>query len=637
MTVAFGAVRPQSGGCILFRGYTMLVSILRQSSLVLVSLVLALGSRAAGQTLPAEEARSKPGKFVGTVVDALTKQPIADFNVQTSVKPRKGFQFFTTQDGYDRDPAHPGRFEVRLDASVSRFGISVVAPGYLSAETGDLRPEAGDQSFTFELQPAADLTGKVLDASGKPAAGAAIYRVQGRKYLSIKNGKLDSSGSDPQTTQANDAGGFSFPATKGYFKLVIVADTGFAEVTSDEFKVGVPILLEPWAQVSGVARSSSGPLANTVVRGRAVSQDLASHSNAESPVVDVSFEATTDGEGRFTVDRTAPGRYIVGRAVSVREGFYMMESIETRGAINVEAGKLAEISFGGGGRQLKGSIQPPVDDGQKKDASVRIVELIGKVVLPPRPTPPKPAQEMTEEEKKSFVESDEMKAYERLVRDARMSAFFSRTKVNADGSFEFDDVPLGEYTLRGDYVMGTGFSPSAETLGFVSESIRVDAGETPLELKPAPIKMRFTLLRGQPAPAFEVPSLDGKSTIKLSDYKGKIVLLDFWATWCAPCMKGLPHLKSLHERFKDDPRFVMIGMSLDQSKEKLEQVIEREQIGWMQVRLATAEESKVTASYGVEGIPMIVLLDGEGRVVMHGNYGEGLETTVERLLASLPK
>jgi thiol-disulfide isomerase/thioredoxin len=110
---------------------------------------------------------------------------------------------------------------------------------------------------------------------------------------------------------------------------------------------------------------------------------------------------------------------------------------------------------------------------------------------------------------------------------------------------------------------------------------------------------------------FTLYSLDGKE-VKLSDYLGKVVILDFWATWCAPCRKGIPDLISIQNEYKDD--LVVIGISLDQpsTQDELVPFIKSYGINYPVV-LGNIE---VSASYGnIQAIPTSFIIDQEGNII----------------------
>ncbi len=87
---------------------------------------------------------------------------------------------------------------------------------------------------------------------------------------------------------------------------------------------------------------------------------------------------------------------------------------------------------------------------------------------------------------------------------------------------------------------------------------------------------------GEPAPAFAAKTLDGQE-FQLADYRGKFVLLDFWATWCAPCMAEVPNLKAVHDAFGADRRFEIVSVSVDEDQdERLEFVAEAQKLAWRQ-------------------------------------------------------
>jgi thiol-disulfide isomerase/thioredoxin len=113
------------------------------------------------------------------------------------------------------------------------------------------------------------------------------------------------------------------------------------------------------------------------------------------------------------------------------------------------------------------------------------------------------------------------------------------------------------------------------------------------------------------APEFTLYTLDGEE-VKLSDYLGKVVILDFWATWCAPCRKGIPDLISIQNKYKDD--LVVIGISLDQpaTQDQLVPFIKNYGINYPIV-LGNIE---VSAAYGnIQAIPTSFIIDQEGNII----------------------
>ena len=116
---------------------------------------------------------------------------------------------------------------------------------------------------------------------------------------------------------------------------------------------------------------------------------------------------------------------------------------------------------------------------------------------------------------------------------------------------------------------------------------------------------------GDAAPDFKLYTLDGDE-VKLSDYLGKVVILDFWATWCAPCRKGIPDLISIQNEYKDD--LVVIGISFDQpaTQDQLIPFIERQRIDYPIV----LGDLEVSAAYGnIQAIPTSFIIDQEGNII----------------------
>ena len=134
------------------------------------------------------------------------------------------------------------------------------------------------------------------------------------------------------------------------------------------------------------------------------------------------------------------------------------------------------------------------------------------------------------------------------------------------------------------------------------------------------------------APAFELTDLDGV-TFSLADLKGEVVFLDFWATWCPPCVVSAPEVERLSNDFRSKG-LTVVSISLDDSLPPVRQFVER--FG-LSSRVALSNDPQLSARYGVQGIPHFVLIDREGYVagVWEGfrpDFGAIWRREVERLL-----
>jgi len=138
---------------------------------------------------------------------------------------------------------------------------------------------------------------------------------------------------------------------------------------------------------------------------------------------------------------------------------------------------------------------------------------------------------------------------------------------------------------------------------------------------------------GKAAPDSECENLDGKK-MKLSDFKGKVVVLDIWATWCGPCRAMIPHEREMVEKLKDKP-FVLVSVSADAKKETLTEFLEKEKMPWQ--HWWNGQKGGVIDDYKVEFFPNIYVIDAKG-VIRHKQIrGEELEKAVEELIKEAEK
>lgn len=131
-------------------------------------------------------------------------------------------------------------------------------------------------------------------------------------------------------------------------------------------------------------------------------------------------------------------------------------------------------------------------------------------------------------------------------------------------------------------------------------------------------------------------TLDGKS-ISSQTLKGKVVLIDFWATWCGPCVAEMPRLKELYEKHHAKG-FEIVGVSLDDEPESVTEFVKESALPWPQIYSADKKEREfdhpLVKRYGIQAIPTMFLIDAAGNVVSTTLYGERLEEEVAKLIRS---
>jgi peroxiredoxin len=119
---------------------------------------------------------------------------------------------------------------------------------------------------------------------------------------------------------------------------------------------------------------------------------------------------------------------------------------------------------------------------------------------------------------------------------------------------------------------------------------------------------------GDKAADFHLTDLDGK-TVSLSSFRGKVVFLNLWATWCGPCREEMPSMETLYEELKGNKDFVMLGVSEDEKGKSV--VLPYVQKNGYHFDILLDPENKVGDSYGVSGVPETFIIDRQGRIVAH--------------------
>jgi len=135
---------------------------------------------------------------------------------------------------------------------------------------------------------------------------------------------------------------------------------------------------------------------------------------------------------------------------------------------------------------------------------------------------------------------------------------------------------------------------------------------------------------GKQAPDFALPDADGHP-ISLASYRGKYLLVDFWASWCGPCRAENPNVVKVHNEFKGK-NFAILGVSLDKEKGAWQEAIRSDGLDWSQISDLKYWNSKAVATFKFEGIPFNLLIDPQGKVIATGLRGDQLESKLKEVL-----
>jgi RNA polymerase sigma factor (sigma-70 family) len=592
---------------------------------------------------PQSDSQSKspleqPLRIRGEVVDARSGQPIKRFHIiPGEINGRTRFY-------WSRGPAIPGS-EGRFDLPPRKprpsdvpCYVRVEADGYIPANSRPIETREGEVTLTFKLREGKGLAGVVKRRDGSPAANADVCLFNENITLLLHNGRLDPRRGESWSTRTDEHGRFAFQPQDESFNIMVQHDEGYAQRSHEALARSADVTLEPWSRIEGTIRIGNQLGVHQPIRIQLDRTGLGSSS------YDYQFYTYTiqiDNQGRFVVDRLMAGEaqvyriddYGGGREFSVPTGF----------PFEVKAGQTITVRAGGHGRPITGRVITQAPDPTALPPSRFVTRpmrgtLERKQIDIPRP-PEFAAWDV--ERKKSYVQREYLSPEGKAARRERWFADFS---VGPEGRFRLDDVVPGRYRLTVEFtdlppgmVSTKPTAPGQNDLrGVLTREIEIGPipggrSDEPLDLGTLPMKLEVYrhLTIGQPAPALEFQTLDGKPR-RLADFRGKFVLLDFWATWCGPCLEEEPHVKAAFDAFAKDDRFVLISLSLDEAVEAPKGYAAKHDLKGTQGFLG--QGSRASADYGLTSIPQIILIGPDGKVVAMDLSGPGIKSMVAQAL-----
>jgi peroxiredoxin len=591
----------------------------------------------------------------GTVVDADTKSPVPAFTVtegRMGSFPETPEWFNTRQhDGTN------GQLDIFLNKGRALPAIMVQADGYLPQSSGPIA--SPETNLTFALNKGVGPGGTILNPDSTPAARATVYLADMKNGVYVQDNDMKVQSriyQGTRTTRTDADGKFSFKATVDDYAILVLEENGFAQVTVDELRRNSEVKLKPWARVRGKLVIGSRPGTNEEVH-LGLAYLPYEFEPRPFPPLNMYLKTTTDAQGEFTFERVPPINVQAYHSPKVKEEKMGTIPMSQTMSFALQPGETKTVTLGGQGRPVIGRI---VINGYDGKFDWRSDAYNIETIPPPNPEFPdmfansrewsgKIQAADSDDEKKKLIEQmrksqDEVKKKQRAfyATENGRNYYFQNNRYclnfAQDGSFRIEDVPGGKYRLRMDLREGQGpMRFSSPSIAHIEKELEIPdspggRSDEPFNVGKIEMQARNVLKVGSVAPDFEVKTVDDKP-IKLSDYAGKFVLLDFWAVWCGPCVAETPHLKETFDAFKDDERFRMIGLSLDPISKTPRDYAKKNELGWTMGFLGEWSKAELPAKYGVEGIPSIFLIGPDGKIVATNLRGDAIKAAVERALA----
>jgi thiol-disulfide isomerase/thioredoxin len=373
--------------------------------------------------------------------------------------------------------------------------------------------------------------------------------------------------------RADESGRVRLPLPDTNLFLVAAGDQGFGWLPNAALTNGATLVIQPWGTLAGVRKNRNHPLANESLR---LTQNRDYFGEEVPELIVLSGQETrTDEQGRFWFTSVPPLKLFLDRQEKPPGGWSYLRSVE------IQPGEAGELKLDTRGRTVTGRVTL----GPGLDTNLDLTACSGWL----QPSPPD--------------------------RTKRQRTF--GFKVAADGSLRADGVEPGEYKISG------GLRRESDLVAlFAGEGVTVpddlsNAEDVPFDPGSALLKARIKLKPGDLAPEFAVHNL-ADEPLKLSDFRGEYMRLDFRATWCGPCVGETPNMKATYEAFGHDSRFVMISLSLDATPAEPRKFARDHDLAWTQ------------------GVPAIFLIDPAGKVVATGLRGENIQAAAAAALKNQP-
>jgi thiol-disulfide isomerase/thioredoxin len=556
----------------------------------------------------------RPLTVSGTVTDARTGKPISKFRAIPVVEFRPDFlttSFQNTVTGKD------GKYEITLDTSIDdrRHLIRIEADGYRSMlSDSSFGLVEGPVTQNFSLEPAPARKGKVVDSDGKPVANASI-RIGTPSIVPIISNNV----SDPQGMPSNTlAGGqFEIAATSEPTRIRATHESGYAEVLRQPDEEIGTLVLQPWASISGRLMQSDKPVGGETIQFKPIQERPLGSARLQD-----SYTALTDENGRFELKQLPP---IAGSVRAILGPWVDSPLTSSRSIpLDLQPGDHKTIELGDQGIIITGTVVETGRDQAPLNKKWSINYLIRRDAgldwpadAPELSFDPTQPLHLAALEDPNFFTWQSTRPYHFV-------------KLTPDGQLKINGVPPGKY----DLVLKLYEPPAGCLVNPIGQKIipievtEQDLKSGTLTLGQLTVPCKLGPQTGSNLYAFEFTDPTGQAH-SLYELKGRYVLLQAWASWCAPCLKSMPEIQALTEKYSEQ-KLTVIGLNLDQDPLEAQNLVKRKGWNWTQhyMEVETDRARKLTVS----SVPVYFLVGPNGVVTSVSKDWNEMQQTIDGLL-----
>lgn len=464
--------------------------------------------------------------------------------------------------------------------------------------------------------PAKALEGTVLNIDGKPLPDTLVYlATPGHSFgvYSLRQQRL------PNAVTGAD-GGFVMPWDGTQGMLVVRTDDGFASIRTKDFAKSHKIELRKWGSIDGVLKLGDKPLGGHDLQ-------LSNWPSGEDPlslcvIHEIHFKSEADGT--FSIPKVAPGDVWISKINS--DKYYHISQMVY---LDVQPAKAYHIQVGGHGRPVIGKAVAQTPLVWKPDRTHMYSLDLRRSDVSGQPLPPEWFK-MTEDQQREYKEKWSRTPEGLLYKQNMLPWAF---EMNEDGTFRLDDIPAGKYTLSIRNLIIDPKLNFADDLAGTMITITVPemAGERddkPLDLGNITLKVSKHLRPGDVAPDFALKTLGG-DPIKLSDYRGKYVLLMFWAANPKQGLSEMDRWLEVYRNWGDDKRLVMLGINCDFDLETGKNYAADHALPWTNASMGR-DWAKLQPYEA--GIGSTILIGPDGKLIENHLYHDTIGKVVDQTL-----